>query len=447
MILTIPGENPVLIEDDQDYATRRDIQILLRRYHKKEPRPQCGCTYNGKPLKLVIRLWYTGRYFLASSKNEGENHDKDCRFYSVNLGTSLSNIYTTNAIKEMADGTLSVKLEGGLKSSSKDVLNMSGSVLPKRDIEGNGPRRKRSTVSPLGILHLLWVKSRLNRWYPQKWVSRRGKKSYEEVWRGVEILIGAARNIRCDDISIASRLIVYFPNATTKNSEVFDSVIDSVLPGDVNKDDKLVVIGAIKSVTKDREYSWTIRWDGYCKNDFYLTGHPDLIQDILIECPGAERRLDAPLDDRVDRVIGIFIATGLRRARSKETGNPYISAKIQRGGIMIVSREMIPVDSSYELVVANSLINERRDFEKPLLFDGKIDDQLPDFILHDVGDKSFPMEVFDRSDDKYKAHRKKKVERYKKEYGTNWWEWDLTEDNRAVMPPIPPAVRPPDGRK
>ena len=77
--------------------------------------------------------------------------------------------------------------------------------------------------------------------------------------------------------------------------------------------------------------------------------------------------------------------------------------------LMQVSTSWIPVESSYELVIADKLVAEERAFLKPLRYDAGQAAVHPDFILLDTEGEA-PMEVFGRSDEAYVNRRQEKVE-------------------------------------
>ena len=102
-------------------------------------------------------------------------------------------------------------------------------------------------------------------------------------------------------------------------------------------------------------------------------------------------------------------------------------------GLIRTNRQFIPVDSSYELQVADKLIAERRAFSKPL----KLEDELrylPDFLLHDC-QVPWVMEVFGiTNDDKYQAQKLEKLQYYR-DHGIPCWQWEPAVDK--VMQDFP----------
>ncbi len=77
--------------------------------------------------------------------------------------------------------------------------------------------------------------------------------------------------------------------------------------------------------------------------------------------------------------------------------------------LMHVSENWIPLDSSYEAVVAEKLDAEHRQYVKPMRYDASISEVFPDFYLLDTkSDKPFPMEVFGMATPAYLARKQLK---------------------------------------
>jgi hypothetical protein len=104
--------------------------------------------------------------------------------------------------------------------------------------------------------------------------------------------------------------------------------------------------------------------------------------------------------------------------------------------LMPVSEKLIPYESSYELLVAKKLSDERRYFRKPLRYDAGHDVVFPDFELLDVSDKATPLEVFGRDDEKYEDRKLEKVRYYDQMYGAErWWKWIAAGEGATRQPP------------
>lgn len=91
------------------------------------------------------------------------------------------------------------------------------------------------------------------------------------------------------------------------------------------------------------------------------------------------------------------------------------------GGILC-SKDFIPVESSYECLVAEKLVSESRSFRKPLRYDRSSIDR-PDFVLLDTIPPT-DMEVFGMNTQDYLERKEAKKER-NREHG--FWCWDVSK--------------------
>jgi hypothetical protein len=109
---------------------------------------------------------------------------------------------------------------------------------------------------------------------------------------------------------------------------------------------------------------------------------------------------------------------------------------VSDGGLIRTNRQFIPVDSSYELKVADKLIAEKRAYSKPLKLDEELR-YLPDFLLHDC-QEPWVLEVFGMTnDDKYQAHKLEKLQYYR-DRGIPCWQWE--PDSDQAVPEFPGKI-------
>lgn len=134
----------------------------------------------------------------------------------------------------------------------------------------------------------------------------------------------------------------------------------------------------------------------------------------------------------MDHVVGIFHVEGTPRGH----------LQLIDAGFMRVSSRFIPVESSYEELVADALVAADRAFTKPIRLEmgddtlsGKV---LPDFILYDTTAPRCYMEVFGvRGREDYDARKQEKRQVYDRA-GVLLWDWDLSVSQ--AMPPLPIRV-------
>ena len=100
--------------------------------------------------------------------------------------------------------------------------------------------------------------------------------------------------------------------------------------------------------------------------------------------------------------------------------------------LMRANKQFITVQSSYELRIADKLINEQRKFTKPLRLDRE--KYLPDFILNDC-ESNWVMEIFSVVGNPQYEEQKAHKLAYYRENGILCWQW--TPDADDSIPAFP----------
>lgn len=138
--------------------------------------------------------------------------------------------------------------------------------------------------------------------------------------------------------------------------------------------------------------------------------------------------LSVPFKPRQDEYIWLLAAVQF---------NEKAHLKIKKLGLFRTTRLGIPVDSLYELTLAQELDRQHREYEKPLVFDKNMH-YLPDFVLLDTAER-VPIEVWGMTTPAYLAHKSVKLENYQAEK-TRLWEWYAMR-NEAIPDLLPISSR------
>jgi len=121
-------------------------------------------------------------------------------------------------------------------------------------------------------------------------------------------------------------------------------------------------------------------------------------------------------------IFGLFVGEP-KRGEGRGEKSPRYVIDVVSGGFMLTSSEYIPVDSSHEIRLLRQLVESEREFLKPLRFEDTRDLVLPDFLLLDVGEDSYPLEVYGMREETYQ-HRKAEKERYYQDkFAGRHWAW------------------------
>jgi hypothetical protein len=296
---------------------------------------------------------------------------------------------------------LDVKLKCYLNLWHPDRSNTKGGKTATRT------GKSRSVVTLLGFLNLCMQKSKMNTWYP----NRKYDRSFNTVQKNIAAI--------ADDIIINRRPlsdILVMPR-WEKDRETSQNQSQQILLEKTADSDKgAIVIGVVK------------RWIPSKWEDGGVGISLDLFDDLLwmpTETASATEHSSGQFISEIgksDRYI-IAICTVFR------SRNKYTIGEI---AFMRTNKQFIPVDSSYELQVADKLIAEHRAFSKPLRLDEE--KYLPDFLLHDC-QNHWVLEVFGVCGDPgYQVRKAQKIAYYRDNH-VLCWHW--TPETDRIIPDFP----------
>jgi hypothetical protein len=359
--------------------------------------------------RLAVRHYDENDSFgLARFPLTGTQHVRDCQFYSPTVQIKTSDGETISVIDSSADGTVKVRLGIGLRKQD-DQTDVAPS--PERSRQSGG--RRQAPIKLLGLLQFLWTEAGLNRWWP----AMEGKRDTNRVhW----LIHGAAAQVKVGRIPLDSTLLL---SAKHPDGKVAIANRERVAKA-AAANTRLLVIAPLAKFSAERagEAGRSLRIAGF-------HGTPFLRMTAELWTVSEKRYPRAMSAWRAGRNV-------MAIAQIELPANTTARADVVDVGFMHVTETWIPVDSSYEEIVANKLVEEHRAFEKPLRFDHEEDLDHPDFLLIDtVPDTA--MEVFGRTDAKYLVRKAGKIERHSG--NNNWWHWDAASDPEGkTMPPFPP---------
>ncbi len=284
--------------------------------------------------------------------------------------------------------------------------------MPSRKDSADAAREDRRSASPLGLLHLLWERARLNVWEPQF-----GKGRFSGILRGR--LAGAVDRIvlgRTELAAMFGSLFVPEPSGAR-------DALHAVLGGAHTARRRVILVGEV--LFSDA-------------GEPYLAGGTRAYGvSLKLDAERIRQRFPrvAPIVGHGGRAVALVVAevTGNRTHQ----GNHFL-AVVDCVCMGVERMTWTPVDSTYELTIARKLYEEHRSFRKPLRFDAGRDVALADFELRDVGERPVPLEVFGREDGAYRGRAAQKHALYDELYGPLWWAWDATT---STDPPAFPAAR------
>ncbi|MEA9392642.1 DUF1173 family protein [Acerihabitans sp. TG2] len=379
---------------------------------------QCKCPGQGER-RLVVRYYEkTDSYSLARWPGAGPEHARDCKWWSMISETSGISGYQDGVVKEKADGTLVIRLAVGMKQQTprQNPDENDASSPPV-----NPGKRRQSTMSPLGLMHLLWTGSQLNYWYPRM----QGKRHISLLNR---LLLAQANDISVGRVCLADALLLPAEDDTQASRANEEKVKLAI-----RNRSRLVAIAPLAKYTPEREQGLgrlvITHFFGYP----LMLLDKDIWQDTLRRFPHAVSAWHRG---------GKIVACAQIDVPELLNGTSGAAkAQVLKVGVMQVSDRWIPLDSAYEEILEAKLAKEGRAYSKPLRFEIGEDVTLPDFCLLDTtSGKPFPMEVFGMDTADYQVRKQEKMEWYDEEYGPNgWWYWNvsaMSDDKSLPLLPI-----------
>lgn len=391
----------------------------------------CKCTGNKQARLSVRHHSHSDSFFLARFPDTGHHHITDCRFYSPDPTLSGLAGYQRGVIEDLEDGGVRIRLKIGLQQRpSKEEPT-------ERKETHRSPASKtpgKPAMTLLGMLHLMWSLCGLNRWSPRMAGKRNlGLVHYQLGQAAQQIKAGRVRlsqvlllatqpstaqekhNIARVDTALQTkrRLIAVAPLATYKSAYESHAIARAPVKAFERTTD------ATTQASSQEVLTHRLPIMGF-------SGFPMMMIQSALWARTLERFEHELIAWRQgERIICIMQTDTPSRTKN------HTEARVTDIALMRVTKDWIPVESSYEATLADTLVTAERRFEKPLRFDAE-DQVFPDFWLQDLHQALYPMEVWGMTTPAYETRKQAKIEHYDSTYGKgNWWSWN------AVTAPLP----------
>jgi len=395
-------------------------QGLLRADHARGIRPRCLCRPEG--VEMVVRR-HPARFVLARMPDSGNLHDPSCESFDLPAGETGRGQYHATGIQIDELGQLSVTLEEPLHETRRRVA----SVPPEESIVGRSRSlRKPNKTTLLGLVHEFWSQAGLNKWHPHM----QGKRGWWTVRKRINEIV---QTTRVNQVPLSGRLWIpeaFKAEAREAQREAFRTFLDHATRSDGRRQPYALLLAPLAG-EKGTKYGRRLSITHLKEFAFWME---DPVWDVF------HRRFERDLTSLSDRSDGISVLCILILSAGRSEGN----VNVVGGSAMRITRELIPVDSRYEVRIANALVQEGRAFIKPLRYDALASDVFPDFELLDVGGRPLPMEIYGfAGSDEYDRRKHEKLASYAAS-GRPFWHWDVATAGAAIgsWPPFPLASRP-----
>ena len=394
-------------------------QTVLQDVYLSRETPRCLCRGRESPIPMYVER--RGRtYSLKRTPGSGESHHQACPSHG-GMDVSGANAVSTSAILKRSDGLLDIKLDVPLRTVQVGRGATAASAPTAATPTGAGSSRQQ--VKLLGLLHLLWERAGLHRWTPPAPEQRPRTLGdvYEKLRNELDdIVLGKSR----------ASSIVYVPDTRLddpaqrhKEALIAESYMHLQAKCPAGERPVLMVIAECRSF-----------FDGKYSRGLRLKGFPDSMP-IWIPA-SAMTQIEKSWNGRLEKFMSamggsagegtrLFVIAGLQFSEKGALNWLY-------GSLMETTGRFIPVESGFEALVANALVEEGRAFVKPLRYTGQ-EEVHPDFVLTDTK-RPWYLEVFGMATPQYLERKRAKITHYR-ESGKLLWSWDAAAGTQ--LPPFP----------
>ncbi|UIF89251.1 DUF1173 family protein [Cupriavidus sp. UYPR2.512] len=390
--IDLGGQALVLDDILQDPVRHRKWFELARASHGHA---RCLCVPGGRRLQIRLR---EGLYHLAVWPEDALSHHGKCTFRMRAEAETGRAGYGKGAIIEKPDGSVDIHADVPLK------VRVEAKTGPtQRNEEPKSGGKTRAKVGMLGMLHSLWERAGLNEWRPG-WT--------RDWWRCRRELINLDGKVNGEPMEDALYCVPAWRESERGAIEAAWAKFRSRLERQSAYRLRGLVVGELKSVELSK-YSYKVKLKHHM--------HAFFVDKAILEraqqsAPSAAAQFDNP----GAHIIMIMVVEVTRTGTLKGVDLSF----------MLTSRDFIPADSSYEMQMADALVDAGRAFTKPLRYDGEA--EFPDFRLQDE-DGECVVEVWGlMGNPDYELRKEEKIKSYQAR-GVQVIEWDTRGPMPALM--------------
>lgn len=397
------------IEVDEYLKAPDRVAQALEQVRQAGGHAQCECVQPAR--KLVVRR-LRARHILAVWPGDGPSHAFACPFYRDELDDAAAPL--TEASTEPAEPPplrvdFLLERRAGTPRRSRADADTSGADEPAREPQGH-------RLSLPDLLDLLWERSRMNCWasgWTRPW------------WRVRAEIYRVAQEIRIGERFLDE--LLYVPPPFRRDDDSKEAIerewqrfIADLQPRD-GAVPRRMVLAEVKSLVKSEfGYKLDLRhapWPVYLKREQWEQLQASYARALL----GLTHPSEPPL-----RIACLLLVEGATNNKH------YLS--LCDAAMLMTSEAWIPCHTTAELRLAARLVDQARDFKRPM---GANDEALalPDFWLRDVAkDQPTALEVLGVQAVPYRERKMRRVNALRAS-GHPVWIWDATRDDIPALPP------------
>jgi len=380
------------------------LQAALAQVYGTPARPRCLCVDGG--VEMYVSKF--DEFVVKRMPDSGARHAPACPSFEPASNESGLGQLLGEAIIEHRPDLIELRLDFPL---ARRVRRTSAVAPLQRAAQVNATHKQ---LSLRGLLHYLWERAGLNRWYP----AMQGKRSYAVVRKYV---LQACEEIQAKGLRLSERVFMPEPFAAERAAEIASRHRTALAPlahEAPSRCNLMVAIGELKTLAP-----------AALGHRVVLKHLPDCL--LFIEMSASERvmrvfdnELVAWASGRVKLVVACLI-----HARDERC---YV---IDEFTLMMTNPEWIPLDHLPQGDVAAKLVSEERAFIRPLHYDAPEGSLYPDFLLLDVGARPLALDIVSAFANEDVRCAKIKAIACRNPHG---WVWDTAND--LTIPALPSSA-------
>lgn len=389
-------------------------QRLLEECYASGQRIECLCHGNNANRNPMLYIRYKQKYLLARMPGTQNEHANNCPFGHLYPSHEENEIEQhDSAYKDLPNGKFTIAPSFILERTPHDIAKSIAGIEPKKSTT-------KSKASLLGVLQTLWEKSDNHRYYPE-----RQRTWNRTAWFLNQTLIHGMFGTR------PMSEVIHVPLWQKDDSHKRAFWTWSETLANENNTGKVgLIIGSVNSFKTHQNNNTTTAIEFTIKDlPCSINLNAYAIKSFEKSHSRQMNALNQLPTNKQFRSVGIFLVTN---GHKTDVNGKLIKCLIaSKASIMITTEHYIPVESKYELQMADNIAQAGRAYLKPLKLKGE--SFLPDFLIIDEKPAIF-VEVFGIDGNaEYDQRKKEKVAEYQRK-GHKLITWNAASE---PMPNIP----------
>lgn len=379
------------------------LQDALARIYGSPERPRCLCVSGGVEMYIARHA----DYVVKRMPDTGHQHHPTCPSFEPEPGMSGLGELVGEAIIEHSPDQVEVRTDFAMS-------RMPGKTMPRGEAvpdpaEVHAPRKR---MSLRALLHYLYERAGLNRWYP----AMEGRRNQGVLHK---YLSEAARGVTLKGTSLGERLYIPEPFRAELREEIGE-----------RRRRKLALLLSPEDAVQFKMAIIVGEYNGSEPTNF---GRRIVVKHM----PDVPLYIESKAWERVERSYAAILqardADVPRKPRVMMAALVYAKREhvyqVDTVSMMLTTDQWIPLDGAHELPLIEALQRAQRSFIKPLKYDARSAAAFPNVLLLDSGKVPLPLHVVSPFAEAKEMSMKEKV----LAGSPSAWVWTTDQD----MAPLP----------